>query len=77
MVYLLGDFTEINSFATNNNEEYEVEDVVKSLLTGEHLYTCLAKEALETYRIMDIVLEKYYNGRNDAFWNRNNTWNKQ
>ena len=33
-----------------------VENVVKSLLTGEHLNTCLAKEALETYRIMDILL---------------------
>ena len=152
MIYLLGDFTEINSFATNNNEEYQVEDVVvmsfkttsgvigtanfnsialdkkdkmiiygtkgkvefsmhgndkiiietldngeekieinnpkiiqenmiedvvKSLLTGEHLHTCLAKEALETYRIMDIVLEKYYNGRNDDFWNRPNSWNEQ
>ena len=151
MIYLLGEFTEINSFATNNNEEYQVEDivvmsfktksgvigtanfnsialdkkdkmiiygtkgkiefsmhgndeiiietqdngeekieinnpkiiqenmiedVVKSLLTGEHLHTCLAKEALETYRIMDIVLEKYYNGRNDDFWNRPNSWNK-
>lgn len=53
-----------------------VENVVKSLLTGEHLNTCLAKEALETYRIMDIVLEKYYNGRNDDFWNRMHSWNK-
>jgi hypothetical protein len=26
---------------------------------------------------MDIVLEKYYNGRNDDFWNRPNSWNKQ
>ena len=45
-------------------------------ITGKHLNTCLAREALETYRIMDIVLDKYYNGRNDEFWNRSNTWNK-
>lgn len=50
--------------------------MIESLLTGECLHTCLAKEALETYRIMDIVLEKYYNGRNDNFWNRINSWNK-
>lgn len=57
-------------------QENMVENVVNSLLTGEHLNICLAKEALETYRIMDIVLEKYYNGRNDEFWNRPNTWNQ-
>ena len=148
MVYLLGNFTQINGIATNNNKEYDVEDIVimqfkterdvigtanfnslsldkkdkmiiygtkgkiefsihgndpiiittenneekieinnpkiiqenmienivNSLLTGRHLNTCSAKEALETYRIMDIVLEKYYNGRNDNFWNRPETW---
>lgn len=150
MVYLLGDFTQVNGIATNNNKEYEIEDmvvmsfktdmvvigtanfnslaldkkdkmiiygtkgkigfsihgndsviittengeqkieidnpkiiqesmvenVVKSLLTGKHLNICTAKEALETYRIMDIVLEKYYQGRNDDFWNRVNSWEK-
>lgn len=150
MVYLLGNFIEINGFATNNNKEYDVEDVVvmsfktdtgvvgtanfnslaldkkdkmiiygtkgkiefsmhgndsivvttkngieeleistpkiiqenmvenvvNSLLTGEHLHTCLAEESLETYRIIDTVLEKYYNGRNDDFWNRIDSWNK-
>ena len=55
-------------------QENMIENVVNSLLTGEHLNTCSAKEALETYRIMDIVLEKYYNGRNDNFWNRPETW---
>ena len=38
--------------------------------------TCAAKEALETYRIMYTVLEKYYNGRNDDFWNRVDSWDK-
>ena len=150
MVYLLGNFTQVNGIATNNNKEYDVEDivvmsfktdkgilgtanfnsiafdkkdkmiiygtkgkiefsmhgndeikistsneeekiqidnpkiiqenmvenVVNSLLTGEYLNTCSAKEALETYRIIDKVLEQYYNGRNDDFWNRVDSWNK-
>ena len=54
-----------------------IEEVVNSLLTKEHLNNCSAREALETYRIMDIVLEKYYNGINDDFWNRPNSWNEQ
>ena len=53
-----------------------IEEIVNSLLTKEHLNTCSAREALEPYRIMDIVLDKYYNGRNDDFWNRVDTWNK-
>ena len=56
-------------------QESMVENVVKSMITGEHLNTCLASEALETYRIMDKVLEKYYNGRDDEFWKRIDTWN--
>ena len=70
-----------------NSEEFEIDDpkiiqesmvknVVKSMITGEQLNTCSSHEALETYRIMDKVLEKYYNGRNDDFWNRIDTWNK-
>ncbi len=57
-------------------QERMIQDVVKSLLTGNNLNICLAKEALETYRIMDKVLEEYYNGRSDEFWNRKDTWNK-
>ena len=53
-----------------------IEEVVNSLLTKEHLNTCSAREALGPYRIMDIVLDKYYNGRKDDFWNRVDTWNK-
>jgi len=149
MVYLLGNFVEVNGIATNNNKEYDVEDmvvmsfktdkgvigtanfnslaldkkdrmiiygtkgkiefsihgndkiiittesgeksieinnpkviqqnmienVVSSLLTLKKLNTCSAAEALETYRIMDIVLDKYYHGRNDDFWNRVQSWN--
>lgn len=150
MVYLLGNFTEIHSFATNNNDYYQVEDVVvftfkteknvigtanfnalaldkkdkmiisgtkgrvefsmhgnddivvytkneekkisimnpeviqenmikdvvSSLISNQKLNTCLAREALETYRIMDIVLDKYYNGRNRKFWEDAKNWNK-
>ncbi len=57
-------------------QESMVENVVKSMITGEHLNTCLSSEALETYRIMDKVLEKYYNGRDDEFWNRIDSWNR-
>ena len=71
---------------TENTEEIEINDpkiiqesmienVVQSLITGKHLNTCTASEALETYRIIDTVLEKYYNGRKDDFWNRVDTWN--
>lgn len=57
-------------------QENMIENVVNSLITKEHLNTCSANEALETYRIMDKVLEKYYSGRDDDFWNRIDTWNK-
>ena len=150
MVYLLGNFTKLYGMATNNNPEYDVEDivvmsfktekgvlgtanfnaisldkkdkmtlyggrgkiefsmhgdddiiitteageerieiknpkviqenmigeVVKAILTGEHGNTCTAREALETYRIMDAVLEEYYHGRSDSFWKRIETWEK-
>jgi len=48
-------------------QESMLENVIKSLLTGKHLNTCLAKETLETYSIIDIVLEKYYYNMNDDF----------
>ena len=35
---------------------------------------CTGENALETYRIIELVLEKYYNGRKDAFWEREETW---
>ncbi len=57
-------------------QEYMVKDVVNSLITGEHLNVCTAKEALETYRIMDMVLDEYYNGRDKDFWNKVDDWNK-
>lgn len=58
-------------------QEDMIKNVVQSLITGEHLNTCLADEALETSRIMDVVLKDYYNGREDDFWNRIDTWNSK
>ena len=52
-----------------------VHEVVDSLITGKHLNTCSGREALETYRIIDEVLNDYYHGREDEFWKRENTWN--
>ena len=57
-------------------QEDMIKNVVQSLLTGEHLNTCSGDEALETYRIIDEALKDYYNGREDDFWNRMDTWNK-
>ena len=56
-------------------QENMVDDVVKALLTGEHFHTCSGREALETSRIMDEVLKSYYHGRDDMFWEREESWN--
>ena len=37
---------------------------------------CHGSDALETYRIMDIVLKEYYSGRDDKFWERKNYLDK-
>lgn len=58
-------------------QEAMIKNVVQSLITGEHLNTCSADEALETSRIMDEVLKDYYNGREDDFWNRRGSWNSK
>lgn len=58
-------------------QENMIKNVINSLISGENLNICTADDAIETYRIMDKVLEKYYNGRNDDFWNRINTWNSK
>lgn len=57
-------------------EEPMIKNVINCLLYQEKSL-CTGKDALETYRIIDHVLDKYYNGRNDQFWNRPNTWNTQ
>lgn len=56
-------------------QENMIKNVVNSLIKKEQLNVCTAQDAIETYRIMDKVLENYYNGRNDDFWNRIDTWN--
>lgn len=62
--------------AANNNKEYDVEDVVVMSFKTDKGVLGTAKEALETYRIMDIVLDEYYSGRDKDFWNRIDDWNK-
>ena len=50
-------------------QEPMIQTVVDELLSkGKCL--CHGSDALETYRIMDIVLEEYYSGRSDNFWER-------
>lgn len=56
-------------------QESMVHEVVDSIITGKHLNTCYGREALETYRIIDNVLNDYYHGRENEFWKRENTWN--
>ena len=58
-------------------QENMIENVIQSLITGKRLYTCFAEDALETYRIIDKVLDDYYDGREDSFWRRTNTWNRK
>lgn len=57
------------------NQFNMIKNVVQSLIIDKSLNSCTGEEALETYRIMDEVLEEYYNGR-DNFWTRKETWNK-
>jgi len=54
-------------------EQPMVETVVKEL-TGVGKCPCTGREALPTVKVMDLVLSDYYNGRNDAFWDRPTTW---
>ena len=54
-------------------QEPMVAEVVRNIL-GEESSPCFAKDALETYRIIDSVLSSFYGGRDDDFWNRPGTW---
>ena len=51
-----------------------IENVINSILNNINVNICTGENALETYRIIELVLEKYYNGRKDAFWEREETW---
>ena len=56
-------------------QEPMIQTVVNELLNkGKCL--CHGSDALETYRIMDIVLKEYYSGRDDKFWERKNYLDK-
>jgi len=147
MMYLTGDFTEVHGYATNNNPDYPVEDMVAmsfqterkvigtanfnllsdedadrmiiygtkghvefsvhgsdlvvirdgsgtetleiptpklieepmietvvAALLGRGNCPCTGRDALPTVKAMDTVLAAYYNGRDDDFWNRPESW---
>jgi predicted dehydrogenase len=50
-------------------EEPMIKTVVDELL-GRGVCSCHGKDALETVRIIDIVLDDFYDGRQDNFWER-------
>ena len=50
-----------------NSQIPMVENVVKDLIEGcENV--CYGMEALETYRVIDLILDDFYKGRNRNFW---------
>jgi len=57
-------------------EEPMIRNVVEAL-RGNEKPLCSGGDALETTRVIDIILDKYYGGRSDDFWNRPNSWNQQ
>jgi 1,5-anhydro-D-fructose reductase (1,5-anhydro-D-mannitol-forming) len=56
-------------------EEPMIETVVNELL-GLGTCPCSGRDALSTSKVIDMVLSDYYNGRNDRFWERPDSWNK-
>lgn len=50
-------------------EEPMIAEIVKCL-RGEDAVPCLGRDALETYRVIDLILAKFYGGREDDFWKR-------
>lgn len=87
MVYLFGNFVEVKGLAINNNNEYQVEDVVTMMfktekgIIGTANFNSIALDKKDRMIINGTkgkeVLNEYYNGREDDFWNRINTWNKK
>ena len=51
-------------------QEPMIHSVIEELLTGVKTDSCSGREALETYRIIDAVLDQYYGGRDGDFWNQ-------
>ena len=52
-----------------------IKNVINAILTNNNIEVCTGEMALEIYKIIDEVLKNYYNGRNDNFWERTETWN--
>lgn len=52
---------------------YMVQEVVNALL-GKDNHALTGEEALNTMKAMDAVLQDFYHGRDDCFWERPNTW---
>ena len=50
-----------------------IQSVVDDLL-GRGICPSTGVSAMRTSRVMDQVLDKYYGGRDDAFWTRPSTW---
>ncbi len=57
-------------------EEPMIDSVVKNLL-GKGPSLCSGWDALPTMKVMDAVLDEYYKGRSDDFWNRPNSWSRK
>lgn len=54
-------------------EEPMIKTVVDDLLMRGKC-PCLGKDALQTYWVIDKILEKFYGGRSDDFWNHPERW---
>lgn len=57
-------------------EQAMVQEVVNALRGKEHM-AVTGREALNVMQAMDQALWEYYGGRNDAFWERPDTWGKR
>lgn len=51
-----------------------VESIVAELLGAGRSCPSTGQSALRASRVMDTILEGYYGGRNDAFWQRPESW---
>lgn len=59
------------------NPEFIEEPMIQSVvnhLTGVGTCPCTGEDALQTVYIIDKILTEFYNGREDDFWNRPDSW---
>ncbi|OGK18789.1 hypothetical protein A3H83_04020 [Candidatus Roizmanbacteria bacterium RIFCSPLOWO2_02_FULL_39_8] len=68
--------SEITDSIPNPIEEPMIANVVYSLL-GKELPLCSGQDALPTMKVIDEVLDEYYGGRSDDFWNRPASWSRR